>query len=331
MFSFPLISGDPETILTEPFTIVITPAAAKKYIGDRSPVGQIPTLNNSQDYQVTGIVEAPYNSHIPFDFLVSYVSLESDIVEDWKNLGPGFTYIILPERHDSDVIIHELNDIITRHLDEQYATYFGLDIEPITLIHLQSEMLNDLGSHGNIVFVYVFASIALLILLIACINLVNLTTARSASRAMEVGRRKVLGAQRPQLVAQFLGESLLMSFCVMLLALVFVQILLPAFFTAEQRKKEIGIRKALGASVTNITLLLSREFTFLVVGSLVLAFHAAYFMINACLADFAYRIEISLWINLTAGMVALVLAWLTVSYQAIKAAVADPVKALRYE
>ena len=235
IFSFPLASGDARTVLARPDGILLTQATARKYFGTEDVVGQRIGMD-SNSFTVTGILkDIPANSHVHFDMLLpmSFIArTDEDIVHShWDNLD-FYTYIVFNANKDlSGTSIADMEKKIRaiNHAGEpNFDAVFGL--QPLNRIHLYSkQMAYDIEAQGDIVYVRLFAIIAVFILLIACVNFMNLSTARSARRAKEVGIRKVIGARRGQLVGQFLSESMLLTLVSLLLALGMVKLCLPAF------------------------------------------------------------------------------------------------------
>ncbi|HEX9654707.1 MAG TPA: ABC transporter permease, partial [bacterium] len=237
VFSFELLAGDPNTALTSPSTVVISKKMAQKYFGDADPVGQILRLQTRRDFKITGVMaDLPENSHLKFDFLGSFSSLYNlESAERLRNfIWQQFTtYLLLPENYDSKKLEAKLPAYIAKYAEPQ-TSKFGFSykpfLQPLTDVHLRSVQLDfDIAQKGDIHHVYAFAMVAAFILLIACFNFMNLSTARAANRAKEVGLRKVVGAQRGQLVHQFLSESILMTILSLAIALGLVELLLPAF------------------------------------------------------------------------------------------------------
>jgi len=236
LFSFPLLQGDPKTALHRPDGILITEKMAKKYFGKAEALGQIIRKDNQDNFTVTGILaNVPANSHLQFDFILPIAFIartNQDLKENrWGNFN-FYTYVQLhPNTVSSDVALQKLNQQATRifkqHLPEMQVAF---QLQPISRIHLYSNnLLRDFSGSGSIQYVQIFLVVALFILAVACINFMNLTTARSARRAKEVGLRKVIGARRNQLIWQFLGESTIISVLALLLAIILVLTLLPVF------------------------------------------------------------------------------------------------------
>ena len=242
VFSFPLVKGDAETALTDPNTLVLTERASRKYFGEEDPIGRalsIDPFNDGRftDYVITGVLrDLPRTSHIPFDFLLSFSSLPQP-VEGW-GLDPVFTYVLLNAGADPRPIEARIASL----LDEHFGTdrYFNILLQPLEDIHLHSQLRAELAPNGSMTYVYTFSAIAAFILLIACINFMNLATARSARRAREVGMRKVLGAQRSQLIGQFLSEAALLSLLSALLALPMLALVVPLFNAISGKALTLG-------------------------------------------------------------------------------------------
>jgi putative ABC transport system permease protein len=213
MFSFPFVHGDPASALENPNSLVIREEVANKYFGDDNPLGKKLTFNDRQDLIVTGVVRMPPNSHLQLDFIAP---LNNDLAEDWNWRDPS--YILL----DPKTSLEGFRDKIASSLNENapYALNdtFKVGILPMEKVHL---------GFGRMTYVYLFSVIAVFILLIACINYMNLATASSGKRAREVGLRKVVGAGRGQLIHQFLGESILMSALAFTFSLFLVKLSLP--------------------------------------------------------------------------------------------------------
>ena len=239
VFSAKLIRGNPQEVLANPLSLVITQERAQKYFGDENPIGKTLSFRGirSMGLKVTGVMENwPEESHIPIDMLASFSSLEvlyrrsPDYDESWW-WNPVWTYVRMKEAGTAG----ELRDQLPAFADKYYhpnrpeGEKVSLDLQPITDIHLYSNLSREIKPNGSIFYVYLFSAVAVLILIVACVNFMNLATARSAERAREVGMRKVLGADRRQLFNQFMGESYLMSFLAVALAIAMVYFLLPVF------------------------------------------------------------------------------------------------------
>jgi putative ABC transport system permease protein len=231
MFTFPLVQGDAKTALQDPYCLVLTEDMARKYFGRENPVGKTLTIDNKEDYRVTGVLKnLPHTSHIKFDFLASICTMEAENPRYGKLWAWScYTYLLLPRGYSPSELERKLPDFVRRHRNEEAAKALTFYLQPLTKIHLHSNLAYEIESNGDIRSIYIFSAIAFFILLIACINFMNLATARSAHRAKEVGLRKVLGADRRQLARQFLGESFILSIFALLIAVALVELSLPAF------------------------------------------------------------------------------------------------------
>ena len=232
VFDFGLLKGDTKEALREPNTIVLTEATAEKYFGDDDPVGKTVTVNGKTTYQITGIVKnVPEESHIHFDFLASFSSLKAEYgpILDTYWAYKCYTYLLIPNPADAAKLETEFPDFLLRHKGETWRSYRDFFLQPLTKIHLHSNLQFELEPNGDIRYVRIFTFVALFILLIACINFMNLSTARSAKRALEVGVRKVLGAHRRNLAVQFIGEAAVYALIALPIALFLVGLFMPAF------------------------------------------------------------------------------------------------------
>ncbi|MCB0845306.1 MAG: ABC transporter permease [Bacteroidetes bacterium] len=238
VFSWKIIEGDPETALVEPNSLVITQSTAKKYFGEESAIGQTINYQNMMDMKVTAVIEdVPLNSHFTFNTLCSFATVENffgieNLMQQWGSNNYA-TYILLEKGKTKEDLAALIPGFLDKHLGERNghkaSETNALNIWPLTSIHLHSHLDSEIEANGDISYVYIFSIVALLILLIACINFVNLSTARSSTRAKEVGLRKVIGAQRSNLIRQFLAESLITAFLALIVAVLLVEILLPSF------------------------------------------------------------------------------------------------------
>jgi putative ABC transport system permease protein len=258
VFTLPVLAGDPHTALVEPRTIVITEKIAKKYFGEAtaSVVGRNLIINDSIPYKVTAVIrDMPEQSHFRFDIFVSLSeSKEAKSTTEWVSNNFN-TYVLLrkgadPKRLEAKFpgMVRKyvgplLMSVVNTSIDDFFKSgnFVGFSLTPLTSIHLHSNKTAELGANGNVQYVYIFSAIALFILLIACVNFMNLSTARSANRAKEVGVRKVLGSLRGHLISQFMVESVLISFVSMLLALGLAWALLPVFNNLAGKHMAIGL------------------------------------------------------------------------------------------
>ena len=232
-FDLKFISGDPDTALENPTNIVLTQRAAERYFGSENPLGQTLNFMGQIDVNVTGIIEdLPDNTHMAMEmigsiFILPIMSGPGEL-ESWGS-NNYYTYLRLPEGYSPDDLSSRFVDFIIKHRGETGPRGTGIGLQHLPAIHLTSDRDSEWRANGSITIVYTFSAVALVVLLIACINFMNLTTARSTQRAREVGVRKVVGAKRNQLVAQFIGESILLTAFAMLLAVALVELVLPAF------------------------------------------------------------------------------------------------------
>ncbi|MCP4751243.1 MAG: FtsX-like permease family protein [Proteobacteria bacterium] len=243
MFSFPAIEGELEGALNEPLSLIITRRIARKYFGtDENIVGKTLKMNNKWEYKIKAVIEdVPANSHLEFDVLAPFTNLKyvGWKMDNWL-MNNTITYLQLQE----GVSYQEFNQKIEGYL-EAHMTKFTfsekLFLQPLTEVHLYSDFAGDRAKLGNITHVYILSIIAAFILLIACINFMNLSTARSANRVKEIGIRKTVGAQRSHLIAQFYGESIFLSVVALVAAIVLVILLLPSFNTLSGKQLALDL------------------------------------------------------------------------------------------
>jgi putative ABC transport system permease protein len=227
MFSFPFIEGDKETALRSPDSMVISERFVRKYFGRENPIGKVITMDNRLDFRVTGVIKnVPANSHLKFDMVVPF-----EVVEKlgWKtdawDFSMALTYILLQKSTDYRSFEQKIASFVKNYDKETNRELF---LKPLTRIHLYSNYDNP-ESQGRIQYVYVFALVGSLILIIACINFMNLATARSEYRSKEIGMRKVIGAGKTQIVRQFLMEAVFIALLSLLLAPLLIKLVLPGF------------------------------------------------------------------------------------------------------
>ncbi|NQT81237.1 MAG: ABC transporter permease [Candidatus Aminicenantes bacterium] len=272
IFDFPLKYGDPSTIINDPYSLVLNLETAEKYFGEDNPIGKVVTVDNQYQLTVTGVFEEiPHNSSVRPAILVTmdFAKTVGRYSDTWGNNSIR-TYLLLDEQADLSIIDEKITAVVANHRDEESPTKFMA--APLTGIHLYAYF--GFGDGGKaIVYIYVFSIIAAFVLLIACINFMNLATARSAGRAREIGIRKVVGAQRSKLIYQFMGESVMLSFLSALIALVFVYLLLPVF--NEIASKEISSIALVGKNFI-IGLLFIIVITGLIAGSYPAVFLSAF-------------------------------------------------------
>ena len=234
MFSIPFVAGNPQTALTEPYSIVISEDMAYKYFGNDDPMGEVLKGDNIWDFTVTGVMRnIPANSHLRPDMIISLLTrnaLYPNSLDEWEMHENHFTYIRLHENASPDELEAQLPAFVERNKTGRLrdsSKVLRPSLQPLVDIHLHSHRDSELEPNGDIRYVAIFLIIAFLIPLIACINFVNLATARSAMRAREVGVRKVMGANRTQLLGQFLGEAIVVSGLAMIVAVSLVYLALP--------------------------------------------------------------------------------------------------------
>ena len=243
VFTLPMISGSPSTALAEPNSVVLTETMAEKYFNSTAVVGRLLTADNKDLYKVTGVIkDIPRTSHFNFDFFISMSTLPDSRSDEWLRSDYN-TYVLFRNAADHKKLEAALPAFLARYSGpqmqselkmsttafEKSGSYFRLNLTPLTDIHLKSNRTGELGPNSTIQYVYIFSAIALFILLIACVNFMNLSTARSSNRAREVGVRKVLGSPRSYLVFQFLTESILVTLVAAIIAVIAAVALLPAF------------------------------------------------------------------------------------------------------
>ncbi|MGD8779741.1 MAG: ABC transporter permease [Ignavibacteria bacterium] len=223
MFSFKFIKGNPKTALSNINSILITEEIAVKYFGDEDPIGKTIAVDNRFDLTVTGILEnVPSNSHMQFSLLLRPdLPFGERIINGWSI--ESSSYVLLKPGVNVKEVSGKISDTVIKY-DKRYNNNLKVGLWPFNEIHLYS--LN--GMHP-VIYVYIFSGIAVIVLLIACVNFMNLTTAKSSQRAKEIGMRKVIGAQKRDIIKQFFGESIVLSFFALLLAIVCVYLFLPMF------------------------------------------------------------------------------------------------------
>ena len=236
MFTLPFFEGNPKSALSEPYSIVLTKTMARKYFENENPIGKFIQINGKYDFKVTGVMEdVPANSHIRFDFLIPlefFEELENYPLNRWDN-NSFLTYVQLKKSTPYREVGEKLKDVIQQHQEKSTAELY---LQPLVQTHLHA-----LGGGGAIKYVHFFTLIALLVLIISCTNFMNLAAARSTKRAKEVGLRKVLGANRSQLIKQFLFESTLTAFIALMLSLVLVNLFLPTFNQISEKQLKLSL------------------------------------------------------------------------------------------
>jgi len=250
IFTLPMVDGSPKNALTNPRSIVISERAALKYFGKTNVAGQYLTLVSGHvNYKITGVIRnIPEQSHFNFDYFLSRSPEDMKGDNDWNSFDFN-TYLLLKKGTDKKAFEVKLNTLLRQHFGianyeklSKGGNYVRLNLTPLTDIHLHSNRLYELGTNNSIQYVYIFSAIALFVLLIACINFMNLSTARSANRAREVGIRKVLGSSQKLLIWQFLCESILVTFISAVLAALAAWALLPLFNQLSGKELAISLQ-----------------------------------------------------------------------------------------
>ncbi|MBD0332334.1 MAG: ABC transporter permease [Chitinophagaceae bacterium] len=244
VFSFPLLQGDKKTVLDAPDKVVITQSMAKKYFGSENPIGKTLKVGGTKDFLITGIAaDAPDNSQIKFDFVGTFTSLNASKEEKW-NEANYITYLLLKDKNSFSGLQPKINEYVKKvsreEMQLQANQFMAYHLEPLTRVHLYSD-LEGFEPNNSIVYIYIMAAVAVLILLIACVNYTNLSTAQSAKRSAEISMRKVMGAGKTQVFNQFISESFLLTLLSLILALVFCVLLLPYFNRLSGKTLDAGI------------------------------------------------------------------------------------------
>ena len=244
VFTMPFIQGNPKTALDEPHTMVLTETTAKKYFGNEDPIDKIMNMEDGTAYVVRGVIkDCPANSHFHYDMFASLSSWGGAERSTFWVSNNFHTYIMLKKGASASELQNKLPGFAAKYAGPQLQQLLGITfdeakkrgynygfvMQPLLGIHLNSHLDYEIEPNSDIKYVYIFSIIALFILLIACINFMNLTTARSSIRSKEVGIRKVLGSNKAKLIKQFLSESILLTFFSVLIAIVLVEIFLPSF------------------------------------------------------------------------------------------------------
>jgi len=284
VFTLPMIAGDKSTALKEPHSLVLTESTARKYFGSTDIIGKTILINGNTNYKITGVIkDIPAQSHFNFDLFMPFCELEGNWDNSW--LTTNFqTYLLLKPGTNIGAFEKQLNIAMEQYQSPEFKTklnisrddfrkagnYIKCSLMPLTDIHLHSNLANELGINGSIRYVYIFSAIAILILLIACINFMNLSTARSANRAREVGVRKVLGGLKNDLIAQFLTESFVACFFSFVTGIVIAALLLHPY--NQLAGKHISVSVLSGAYI------LPRIVLLLILVSLIAGSYPAFFL-----------------------------------------------------
>ncbi|MCF8369722.1 MAG: ABC transporter permease [Bacteroidales bacterium] len=246
VFDHPFLNGNPDRSLTEPNSIILTRNTAERYFANENPLGKIIKGDLDESYKVTGVIEnLPGNTHLKFDALIS-ISTEAEKYSTTKpsrfwRVG-AFTFILLNENSQIETVKEKFLDFYQSKMEplgKQFGVSFELEMTPLADTHFRQGLRGELPN-GNRVYTLIFSAIAAFVLLLAAINYMNMATARSANRAKEVGLRKVVGAEKSQLIKQFLGESLVLSFIGMLLSIIIAYLFLNHFNTLSGKEVSLA-------------------------------------------------------------------------------------------
>ncbi len=249
LFSFPLLRGNPDTALKDPFTVVITRSTALKMFGDEDPMGKVIVADNGfADLRVTGVMEdIPDNSHFRMDYFVSLST--APLVGNPRTLTRWsvryfYTYLLLPEDYRGEMLEDKLPAFVDKHMGsflESTGGSFEPYLQRLTDIHLHSHLENELGVNGDSAYVAILLVVAIFVIVLTCVNFTNLSTARAMVRVREVGFRKVAGAQRWELIRQSIGETMLQAVCASIMAMIIVWLVLPTFNELSGKQLSLGL------------------------------------------------------------------------------------------
>jgi putative ABC transport system permease protein len=257
IFNFPLVKGDPNTALQKPFSVIITSEMAEKLFGQNDPMGKNIVLNNDKVYQVTGVVQkVPVNTHFRFDYLASFNSLELSKSEFWLSQMLE-TYIVIQKDYPykkleakfvglmDKYVLPQIQQLIPIKVNsykefEALGNIYLFTLQPLNELHFNTQYLYGYDQGTDRVYIYFFSVVAIFLLFIACINFMNLSTAKFSYRSKEVGIKKVVGSSRSQLISQFLSESLIITVVAMIISLTLVELVLPSFNRFTEKDLAIG-------------------------------------------------------------------------------------------
>lgn len=257
VFTIPFLKGDERTALQEPNSVVLTQQLANKYFGNQEPLGKLITIN-STPCKVTGIIDkVPDNSHFHFELFVSMVGVPDAALPTWM-ASNYFTYLVLRKGYDYKKLEAKFPAMVEKYMGPQIqqamgmnlsqfrskGNHLGFKLQPLTYIHLHPETSSEIEAGGDLQYIYIFGAVALFMLLIACINFVNLSTAGASKRAKEVGVRKVMGSSNAGIIQQFLFESLLITSIALVISAALVQISLPIFNEISGKHLSMGFSLA---------------------------------------------------------------------------------------
>ncbi|MGH7496127.1 MAG: ABC transporter permease [bacterium] len=321
IFTIPFVKGNAATALSEPHSIVLTDDAAEKYFGADEPVGRVLRINHRDDFLVTGVIKnIPDNSHVKYDLLVPFIYQQElgNSMESWGN-NWRYTYVLLQKNARRTEVDKKIIDLIKKNNEGSTTEIY---LQPLTRIHLYSSGNDtaDIGGHGDILYVRIFSAIAFVE------KTYKQFDAESPFQFNFLDQDYDMLYRAEQRVGKLSGYAALVAILIASLGLYGL-----ASYVAEQRTKEIGIRKVLGASVPDLFLMLSKNFVMLAGIANLIAWPVAYFMMAGWLQNYAYRTSLNVAIFLLATILAVLIVLVTVSYQAIRVALANPIEALRYE
>ncbi|GAA0541991.1 ABC transporter permease [Chitinophaga japonensis] len=324
VFSIKVLQGSPDKALENPFSIMFSRPMAEKYFGKENPIGKTVRLDNQLDYTVTGVFEPlPAQSTFHPGFLISFSTLNDERVYGREQLRTNWgnntfsTFLLLPPHYNPEKLVRAFPAFQNKHIEPNASKWSVLNLMKLTDIHLHSHLDAEMEANGDIRYVYFFSIIGIFILAIACINYMNLATARSAKRAKEVGMRKAVGAMRSQLIRQFLSESFLLIFIALAAAVIIVMLCLP--FLNELSQKELTIRDLLTPGFI-IAIVCITLFTGLLAGSYPAFVLTAFQPVNALKGRIAStfkkaRIRQALVIMQFAIVVALIISTMVIRHQ----------------
>ncbi len=246
IFSWNLIYGNAATALTEPNSVVLTQSFSNKLFKDKNPIGQTLNINNKPAFKISGVMhDPPPNSHFDFSFFVSLSTYGSEGLQDW-NTNQFYTYLLLKPGTSPEAVAKKVDNLLNRHLDNEQAKAYTPFLQLLTDIHLHSNLFREISPNSDIKTIYIFGVIAFIILVIACMNFINLTTANATNRAKEVGIRKATGAKKSSLIKQFILESLLIGLMAGLFAYILSSIFIIPFGNLMGRKLFFNILQNTG-------------------------------------------------------------------------------------
>ncbi len=266
ILSYGFESGNPETALLQPFSVVITKQTAEKYFGNENPVGKVLQFENEYDLNVTGVLKSiPKNSTLKFDFIASFASLntllDEGLLQSWHSFYPIFTFITLNEEANPNLMEAKFPEFISTHMGDEILKTLGrkyeLSLVPVKDIYLYSDRNSEMGQTSDINYIIIFSIVAVFILLLACINFMNLKIAASAKRIKEIGLRKVFGAFRIQLIYQFLGEAILTSLLALPLAYILIEAALPLFNSIAGKSMVLNLTDNFEFFIASIAIVLT--------------------------------------------------------------------------